>query len=88
MNCYGYDLLDRPGMQLFAFHGRKNKPLETVEPGDFNGETLKPTGSFWVIHDPDVKLEVGDTVHFWIFIQHNRLGYRRDGQTWNVTGKQ
>lgn len=41
----------------------------------------------WVYENLDVTLKPGDEVHYWIFAQYNRLGYRKDKQKWTVTGK-
>lgn len=70
---------------MFGFHGRKNKRLNNIEPGDFNKDILQPTGGLWVYYEPSLQLDVGDVIYYWIFVQHNQLGYRQDNLEWNVT---
>ncbi|CAG9855839.1 unnamed protein product [Phyllotreta striolata] len=77
---------ETPGVQMFAFHGSINQELMLNQPGDFSGEILKPSKDGRFVYDnPDLRLKVGDTVYYWIYIQHDGLGFRLDNQTWRVT---
>ncbi|CAH2003578.1 unnamed protein product [Acanthoscelides obtectus] len=72
------------GIERFAFHGNKNKEISMNEPGEFSAE-VRYTGGEWVVYDDsDVSLSVGDVVHYWVFVQHERMGYRKDAQNWTV----
>lgn len=74
-------------MQLFAFHGKLNKKIDELEPGDFYGEIVAPNEEgHWVYLNQDIQLQPGDTIHYWVFGIFNRLGFRRDKQEFKVTG--
>ncbi|XP_063234625.1 beta-1,3-glucan-binding protein 1-like [Bacillus rossius redtenbacheri] len=77
---------DEPGVQLFAFHGNVNKPMEGLEGGHLSRDILKPKNGRWVFEDPRVRLKLNDTIYFWLYVQVDGLGYRRDDQKWTVTG--
>jgi len=75
---------DEPGLELFAFHGQVNSQLDENEHGEISGEVTKPESNYWVIYKPDIELKIGDEVNYWIYVQHNRLGYRKDGVKFKV----
>lgn len=82
--------LAQAGIQLFGFHANLNKDIDLTEPGEIAGDiTVDPTKPTNTISyfNPDIKLKVGDIIYYWIYIQHNYLGYRKEGQKWQVTGK-
>ncbi|KAK5642303.1 hypothetical protein RI129_008470 [Pyrocoelia pectoralis] len=70
---------DVPGTALFAFHANINDNIRAQHPGSINGETKEPTNGLWVLEFVD-KLKVGDVVNYWIFVNANHLGYRKDGE--------
>ncbi|KAJ8877940.1 hypothetical protein PR048_022399 [Dryococelus australis] len=76
---------DEPGVQLFAFHGNVNKPMEGLEGGHLSRDILKPKEGRWVFEDPRVRLKLNDTIYYWLYVQVDGLGYRRDDQKWVVT---
>lgn len=54
-----------------------------------NGDVaVNPTAETSVISykNPSIALKVGDVIHYWIYVQHNYLGYRRESQQWQVKG--
>jgi hypothetical protein len=73
------------GIQMFAFHGNINKPISQVDPGEYSQDYTSPTGNTWSYFNKDLKLKAGDVIHYWVFIQFLKLGYRKDNQVWNVT---
>ncbi|KAK9891871.1 hypothetical protein WA026_017357 [Henosepilachna vigintioctopunctata] len=73
------------GVKLFAFHGNKNRNLSQVEPGEFNRDIVNPKLNGWSYFNPNLKLNIGDKVYYWVFIQHGQLGYRQVNQVWEVT---
>lgn len=77
-------LPDGAGIQMFAFHGQRNKQLSSVEPGELYKDVTSPSGNSWVYYDPNVRLQKGDVIHYWYFVQHNRLGYRKEEQKFQV----
>ncbi|KAJ8954335.1 hypothetical protein NQ314_007118, partial [Rhamnusium bicolor] len=72
------------GVELLGFHGRVNKPISQIEPGDFSGDIKTGAGGYFTYYNPNLKLTVGDIVHYWVFVQHKQLGYRKDDLKWTV----
>lgn len=75
---------DSPGVQLFAFHGNVNQPIKGKEDGTINKQILAPQNGVWSFTDPTVQLKAGDTVYYWIFVQHQRLGFDKQEQQFSV----
>ncbi|CAG2057183.1 unnamed protein product, partial [Timema podura] len=75
---------DDLGVQLFAFHGSVNKPLYDLEAGDMSRDVLTPHQGRWVFEEPGLRLRPGDIVYFWLYVQVDGLGYRKDHQYWIV----
>nr|CAD7400455.1 unnamed protein product [Timema poppensis] len=76
--------LDDLGVQLFAFHGSVNKPLYDLEAGDMSRDVLTPHQGRWVFEEPGLRLRLGDIIYFWLYVQVDGLGYRKDHQYWIV----
>lgn len=72
-------------MEFFGFHGRKNNQLYNTEPGEITAE-INTNGNQWSFTDKSLELKVGDTIYYWYYIQHNRLGYRKTGLSFTITG--
>ncbi|XP_072397170.1 beta-1,3-glucan-binding protein-like [Diabrotica undecimpunctata] len=74
-----------PKDSFFAFHGKVNQEIRVIEEGDFFGEIKSPTDGYFVYNNPKLRLNLGDEVNYWIYVQHDFLGYRQDNRTWRVT---
>ncbi|KAK4876691.1 hypothetical protein RN001_009197 [Aquatica leii] len=74
---------DVPGTALFAFHANINDNIRPQHPGSVNAETKTSENGFWIL-EFDNQLKVGDVVNYWIFVNANHLGYRKDGDPWKV----
>ncbi|GLV35844.1 GNBP-like 3 [Carabus blaptoides fortunei] len=72
---------DTPEMKLVDFHANINKKIKRRDLGDINIRLNSPT-KIWMIRDEGTKLEPGDVLHYWYFIQE-RTNYTR----WNVSFK-
>ncbi|XP_044254810.1 uncharacterized protein LOC123005217 [Tribolium madens] len=72
------------GIQLFAFHGNINKPLEGLEAGQFSQDVLQREGNEWVFRESNAKLNVGDKIYYWLFIIKDDLGYRYNNEKYEV----
>lgn len=73
--------------QLFVFNGKKGtQPLAENEPGDFNVEIKKnkKTKGHFVYNNPSLALNVGDEIHYTVYIQHDDLGYKANDRSWVV----
>ncbi|KAL1493410.1 hypothetical protein ABEB36_011470 [Hypothenemus hampei] len=72
------------GVELFAFHAKVNQPILQIEPGDISQDVKKSVNGKFTYFNPDVMLQKGDVLNYWVFVQHNRFGYRKDEQIWIV----
>ncbi|XP_060535531.1 beta-1,3-glucan-binding protein-like isoform X2 [Cylas formicarius] len=73
-----------PKVQFFAFHGKLNQPIGLTEPGDFNEDVTRPENGRFTYFNPNIQLKPGDVINYWVFVQHDQLGYRRDQLKWTV----
>lgn len=78
---------DTPGIQLFAFHGNLNSPMEGLESGQFSADILKHKNGRWTFKNLKHEIKVGDVLYYWLYVQKDSLGYRRDDQKHEFTGK-
>lgn len=78
--------IDSNGVQQFAFHANINHPIKGKEDGTISREVGYAQNGIWEIRDPNIQLKVGDELYYWIFVQHNRLGFDRQEQKFKVTG--
>lgn len=80
-------MLDSPGIQLFAFHGNVNQPIKGKEDGTINRAITQAENGVWSFTDPTVQLKPGDIIYYWIFVQHQRLGFDKQEQQFSVSSK-
>jgi hypothetical protein len=78
---------DEPGIQLFAFHGNVNKEMNGLEAGQMARDIIKAKNGRWVFQDDRLKLNIGDVIYYWLYVQYEGLGYQKLDQTWTVTGE-
>ncbi|KAK9891864.1 hypothetical protein WA026_017352 [Henosepilachna vigintioctopunctata] len=73
---------DVEGIKLFAFHGKINEEMNGLEPGTFSSDITRARNGRWTFYDHLTELNIGDTLYYWIYIEHfngrNRLGYTKD----------
>ncbi|KAJ8970984.1 hypothetical protein NQ314_000945 [Rhamnusium bicolor] len=74
------------GINLFAFHGNINVPMEGLDAGQFSRDILKRRGDRWVFEDKRSKLKKGDVIYYWLFVIKDSLGYRYDDGVFIVEG--
>lgn len=77
---------DIPGIQMFAFHGNLNIPMEGLENGQFSADILKHKNGRWTFTNRKHEIKVGDVLYYWLYVQKDSLGYRRDDQKHEFTG--
>ncbi|XP_069688053.1 gram-negative bacteria-binding protein 1-like isoform X2 [Periplaneta americana] len=75
---------DSPGVELFAFHGKVNEEMQSLEAGTMSQDVLRPKNGRWVFEDHRVRLKKGDIVYYWLYVKVDGLGYRKDDQIWIV----
>jgi hypothetical protein len=78
---------DEPGVQLFAFHGNVNKEMYSLEAGQLSRDIIKTKNGRWVFQDDRLKLDIGDVIYYWLYVQYEGLGYQKLDQSWTVTGE-
>lgn len=69
---------DERGVTFFAFHGNVNREFRGTENGEFHGEARQAQNGEWVFKNDRYQFQPGDILYYWIYVQHNRLGYRID----------
>nr|CAD7405744.1 unnamed protein product [Timema poppensis] len=75
---------DSPEIQFVGFHVSINSPLIGASPSEFNTDLGRPTGGKWTFDIPDIYLQKGDSVFYWLHLvvgNHSRL---RTDLSWNV----
>ncbi|XP_046993386.1 splicing factor 3B subunit 2-like [Schistocerca americana] len=75
---------DELGIELFAVHANINKPMGLLEAGQISVDITKPKAGRWVYEDRRVRLKPGDVINYWLYVQADGLGYRRDDQNFTV----
>ncbi|XP_066254750.1 beta-1,3-glucan-binding protein-like [Euwallacea similis] len=75
---FRFSIPHEEGVQLFAFHGNINEPMNGLEAGHFSKDILKKCNDRWVFEDKTRKLVAGNIVYFWLFVIKDELGYRYD----------
>lgn len=68
--------IDERGIVLFAFHGSINKELLANEQGDYHGQTRIKSNGQWSYENNRYKLQRGDVLNFWLYVQHGNFGYK------------
>ncbi|CAH1121496.1 unnamed protein product [Ceutorhynchus assimilis] len=74
----------KEGIEVFAFHGKINEEITQIEQGDLEQYVNKPSSNRFVYIDPDIRLKKGDTIYYWIYVQHNQLGFREYDQKYTI----
>ncbi|VEN59964.1 unnamed protein product, partial [Callosobruchus maculatus] len=75
-----------PGIELFAFHGNKNKEIMLNDPGEFSAELRHAENGRFAYDDPELSFVVGDVIYYWAFVQHQRMGHKKIFEKWTVNG--
>lgn len=83
---FSVSIPDAPGIQLFAFHGNLNSPMEGLEAGQFSSDITKHRSGRWTFSDKKHEIKPGDILYYWLYVQKDSLGYRRDDQRHDFTG--
>lgn len=67
---------DVPGIKLFAFHARINKPFQQFEEGDYADDITEPSeDGRWVFETTKATITDDQTVHYWVYVQHEDRSY-------------
>ncbi|XP_045462189.1 uncharacterized protein LOC123672218 [Harmonia axyridis] len=71
-------------INVIGFHANKNKQIDDIEPGEISVDIRRPSENGWSYFNPNLKLEIGDKIYYWIFLQHQKFGYKKPRQSWIV----
>ncbi|KAJ8715917.1 hypothetical protein PYW08_013202 [Mythimna loreyi] len=74
------------GYSLFGFRGNINKEFKVMNEGDIKQDVHRPKGGKWVYKNRDAKLEIGDTIFYWIYVIKDGKGYMNTDLEYTVTG--
>lgn len=80
-------IADEPGLEIFTFHGSINAEVPSSGTGAISGEIGRSKNGRWTYTNTDYKLQPGDTIHYWLFVQKNSVGYRKDNLKYYVPGE-
>lgn len=83
---FSVSIPDAPGIQLFAFHGNLNSPMDGLENGQFSADILKNKNGRWTFINRKHEIKSGDVLYYWLYVQKESLGFRRDDQKHEFTG--
>ncbi|XP_059622331.1 beta-1,3-glucan-binding protein-like [Phlebotomus argentipes] len=75
---------DENGIILFAFHGKVNERLEQNEVGTLYDDIQKAQDGRWTYQNNSVALKKGDKLHYWLYVQNEKLAYRLEDQVFEV----
>ncbi|KAG4072472.1 hypothetical protein HA402_004404 [Bradysia odoriphaga] len=81
---FSVSIPDSPGLSLFAFHGNVNNKLDVLDGGSLSKDITKPKNGMWTYTDDSIKLKIGDTINYWLYVVKDGLGYRLDQQQFVV----
>lgn len=84
---FSVSIPDTPGIQTFSFHGNLNSPMEGLENGQFSADILQHKNGRWTFTNRKHEIKPGDALYYWLYVQKDSLGYRRDEQKHDFTGK-
>lgn len=84
---FSVSIPDTPGIQLFAFHGNLNSPMDGLEAGQFSADILKHKNGRWTYVNRKHEIKPADVMYYWLYVQKDSLGYRRDDQKHEFTGE-
>lgn len=74
---------------MFEFNGLKNVRFKGSERGNLAGSVqLEDDGDEkrWVFTNTITTFQPGDKIYYWVYVQHNSLGYSLSNQRFTVPG--
>lgn len=84
---FSVSIPDHPGITTYSFHGNLNSPMEGLENGQFSADILKHKNGRWTFTNKKHEIKPGDVLYYWLYVQKDSLGYRRDDQKHEFTGE-
>ncbi|XP_041772752.1 gram-negative bacteria-binding protein 1 [Anopheles merus] len=76
MRGFRASIPDMPGLQMFAFHARLNKPFDQFEEGDYTEDVTAPDGDGrWMFDTNKPALPNGTIIYYWVYVQFANEGY-------------
>lgn len=86
-----YFFIDQDGIKLFAFHGKINEDFDGLAAGFFSRDINKAKEGRWSFYDPFAKLQVGDILYYWLYVEYSDgmgiRGYQKLDQNFEVKGE-
>lgn len=61
--------------------------MDGLENGQFSADILKHKNGRWTFTNRKHEIKPGDTLYYWLYVQKESIGYRRDDQKHEFTGK-
>ncbi|XP_017066002.1 gram-negative bacteria-binding protein 3 [Drosophila eugracilis] len=73
---------DEPGISLFAFHGRLNQPIVSLEDQTWAADIIgKDAKGRWTYTNREAELKEGDILYYWTTVRYNGRDYHRMNQS-------
>jgi hypothetical protein len=80
------DITGLPEIRFVGFHVSINNPLHGATPSEYSGDLGRPTNGRWQFDIPDLYMQKGDQVYYWLhFVVGNRSWLVTD-LTWTAPG--
>lgn len=72
-------------IRFFGFHSNVNAAIRVPDAGRYEGVVTKAdSDANWVFETRSVKLNVGDVINYWAYIEANESAYKIDLRTYIV----
>lgn len=73
-----------PDIELFAFHGKLNEPMDGLEAGMWSADITRRKNGRFTFTDRATKLKRGDVIYFWTYVIRDGRGFRQDNGEFHV----
>ncbi|XP_066157981.1 beta-1,3-glucan-binding protein-like [Euwallacea fornicatus] len=71
-------------LERFAIHLNIGNSMEEAEPGDINAYVTNPSKGRFTYFDPEIQLNKDVVIYYWVFVQHDKMGFKKPVNSWKV----
>uniref|UniRef100_A0A1Y1KMT4 CBM39 domain-containing protein n=1 Tax=Photinus pyralis TaxID=7054 RepID=A0A1Y1KMT4_PHOPY len=65
-----------PGIRIFGFHANINREITDSQTGEISRDIAIHGNGKWTFYDRRNKLNIGDTIHYWLYVQKHGMDYK------------
>lgn len=80
------DITGLSEIQFVGFHVSINNPLHGAAPSEYSGDLGRPTNGHWQFDIPDLYIEKGDSVYYWLRFVAGSQSWLVPDLTWMAPG--